>query len=168
MAAILSAKAACWPPADRARRALCHGQFRRLGPSRQDLADGLGKQLPELDRGFSALLDDMHERGLLADTLVLAFGEFGRSPKINKDVGRDHWGTGGVAAVRRRRRPRRTGSRPNRQARRLRDAPSGGAGGRGLHRLRGTGHRPAQGAGHPDGRPNEILDKGETVKELYA
>ena len=53
--------------------------------------DGLGARLPELDAGFSTLIDDMGERGLLADTLVVCMGEFGRSPKINKDVGRDHW-----------------------------------------------------------------------------
>ena len=54
--------------------------------------DSLNKKLPEFDQGFSALLEDMDTRGLLADTMVLAFGEFGRSPKINKDAGRDHWG----------------------------------------------------------------------------
>jgi uncharacterized protein (DUF1501 family) len=40
---------------------------------------------------LSALLQDLRERGLLERTLVLAMGEFGRSPKINKDAGRDHW-----------------------------------------------------------------------------
>jgi hypothetical protein len=47
--------------------------------------------LPTFDVAFSALLHDLEERGMLEDTLVLAFGEFGRTPKINKDVGRDHW-----------------------------------------------------------------------------
>jgi hypothetical protein len=47
--------------------------------------------LPTFDTAFAALLRDLHDRGLLDDTLVLAFGEFGRTPKINKDVGRDHW-----------------------------------------------------------------------------
>jgi hypothetical protein len=47
--------------------------------------------LPTFDMAFSALLRDLEERGLLEDTLVLAFGEFGRTPKINKDSGRDHW-----------------------------------------------------------------------------
>ena len=37
----------------------------------------------------------MHDRGLLADTLVLCMGEFGRTPKINKDAGRDHWAGAG-------------------------------------------------------------------------
>ncbi len=47
--------------------------------------------LPTFDVAFAALLRDLDERGLLEDTLVLALGEFGRTPKINKDAGRDHW-----------------------------------------------------------------------------
>ena len=46
---------------------------------------------PVFDRGFSALLDDMDERGLLDDTLVVCMGEFGRTPKINNRAARDHW-----------------------------------------------------------------------------
>jgi hypothetical protein len=46
---------------------------------------------PILDRALSALLDDLDERGLLASTLVLAIGEFGRTPKVSNDGGRDHW-----------------------------------------------------------------------------
>ena len=46
---------------------------------------------PWLDRALSTLLDDLHERGLLERTLVLAMGEFGRSPKVNDKAGRDHW-----------------------------------------------------------------------------
>src|SRR5262249_37313638 len=46
---------------------------------------------PWLDQAFSALLEDLHERGLLRTTLVVAVGEFGRSPKINDKSGRDHW-----------------------------------------------------------------------------
>jgi uncharacterized protein (DUF1501 family) len=44
-----------------------------------------------LDQGLSALLADLRDRGLLQSTLVLAIGEFGRSPKINDKAGRDHW-----------------------------------------------------------------------------
>jgi hypothetical protein len=54
--------------------------------------DGLGKKLPAFDQGFGALVTDMADRGLLDDTLIVCMGEFGRTPKINKDVGRDHWG----------------------------------------------------------------------------
>jgi hypothetical protein len=47
---------------------------------------------PYFDRSVSALLDDLSESGRLRDTLVIVTGEFGRTPKINKDAGRDHWG----------------------------------------------------------------------------
>ncbi len=47
--------------------------------------------LPELDRALSALLEDLHARGLLDTTLVIATGEFGRTPEINVNAGRDHW-----------------------------------------------------------------------------
>jgi len=48
--------------------------------------------LPYLDRAVSGLLDDLAENGLLERTLVVVTGEFGRTPKINADGGRDHWG----------------------------------------------------------------------------
>lgn len=47
--------------------------------------------LPNLDRGFSALLRDLEQRGLLDETLVVCLSEFGRTPTINKNAGRDHW-----------------------------------------------------------------------------
>jgi hypothetical protein len=47
--------------------------------------------LPAADRSLSALLADLDERGLLDSTLVVATGEFGRTPKINREGGRDHW-----------------------------------------------------------------------------
>ena len=47
--------------------------------------------LPNMDQGFSALLDDLEQRGLLDETLVVWLGEFGRTPKINSKAGRDHW-----------------------------------------------------------------------------
>jgi hypothetical protein len=47
--------------------------------------------LPMADRSLSALIEDLEERGLLETTLVVAMGEFGRTPKINGDGGRDHW-----------------------------------------------------------------------------
>lgn len=48
--------------------------------------------LPPLDRCVSALLDDLTSSGLIDETLVIVTGEFGRTPKINKNAGRDHWG----------------------------------------------------------------------------
>jgi hypothetical protein len=47
--------------------------------------------LPQADQGLSALLEDLDARGLLDSTLVVAMGEFGRTPRINRDGGRDHW-----------------------------------------------------------------------------
>ncbi|MDP7051126.1 MAG: DUF1501 domain-containing protein [Verrucomicrobiota bacterium] len=49
------------------------------------------KKVERVDTGMAALINDLHDRGQLASTLVLLLGEFGRTPKINKDVGRDHW-----------------------------------------------------------------------------
>jgi len=49
------------------------------------------RHAPWLDQAYAALLTDLKERGLLAKTLVVAVGEFGRSPKINAMAGRDHW-----------------------------------------------------------------------------
>jgi hypothetical protein len=47
---------------------------------------------PMFDVGYSALIEDLDQRGLLNETLVVAIGEFGRTPKINAKGGRDHWG----------------------------------------------------------------------------
>ncbi len=47
--------------------------------------------LPKFDQAVAALVSDLYDRGLQDDVLVMAFGEFGRTPKINKDAGRDHW-----------------------------------------------------------------------------
>jgi hypothetical protein len=57
-------------------------------------ADRLQEVLcPQFDVGFTALLQDLEERGLLSETLVVAIGEFGRTPRINHLAGRDHWGS---------------------------------------------------------------------------
>jgi uncharacterized protein (DUF1501 family) len=47
--------------------------------------------LPPTDRGLSALLEDLHSRGMLEETLVVWMSEMGRTPRINRDGGRDHW-----------------------------------------------------------------------------
>lgn len=47
---------------------------------------------PQFDQGFTALIEDLEQRGLLDETLVVAIAEFGRTPKINALAGRDHWG----------------------------------------------------------------------------
>jgi hypothetical protein len=54
--------------------------------------EALKKQkLPQFDTAWSALVQDMDQRGLMKNTLVLVWGEFGRTPRVNKDAGRDHW-----------------------------------------------------------------------------
>jgi uncharacterized protein (DUF1501 family) len=47
--------------------------------------------LPQADQALSALIEDLDQRGLLESTLIVATGEFGRTPKINATAGRDHW-----------------------------------------------------------------------------
>jgi hypothetical protein len=47
--------------------------------------------LPRFDQAYSALIEDLDQRGLLSSTLVIAWGEFGRTPKVNNDAGRDHY-----------------------------------------------------------------------------
>ena len=49
------------------------------------------KLLPPVDRGMSALLQDLSDRGMLDNTLVICMGEFGRTPTVNSQAGRDHW-----------------------------------------------------------------------------
>src|SRR5262249_2826019 len=49
------------------------------------------EQLGEFDRPFATLMDELHDRGLLSSTLVLVVSEFGRTPRINRNFGRDHW-----------------------------------------------------------------------------
>ena len=51
----------------------------------------LRKQLPKLDQGLSALIQDLSDRSMLNDVMIVVWGEFGRTPRINKDAGRDHW-----------------------------------------------------------------------------
>ena len=51
----------------------------------------LRTQLPELDRGIANLVQDLHDRGMDRDTVVVVWGEFGRTPRINGSAGRDHW-----------------------------------------------------------------------------
>lgn len=47
--------------------------------------------LPRWDRAYTALIEDLHDRGMLDSTMVIAWGEFGRTPKVNTTGGRDHW-----------------------------------------------------------------------------
>lgn len=69
--------------------------FRQQGQNWDAHADNFGQHrqylLPQADRGLAALIEDLEERGLLESTLVVASGEFGRTPVINASAGRDHW-----------------------------------------------------------------------------
>ena len=53
--------------------------------------DALRRRLPSWDATVAALIQDLDQRGLLETTMVIALGEFGRTPRINRDAGRDHW-----------------------------------------------------------------------------
>jgi uncharacterized protein (DUF1501 family) len=130
--------------------------------------EGLDKKLPEFDLSFARFLRDMDERGTLKDTLVACFGEFGRTPKINKDAGRDHWGRAGSMLF----------------------AGAGVVGGKVIGATDKNGAyvtdrpvRPADVAWTiydalgidanrelitPEGRPSHILTEGAPVRELYA
>jgi hypothetical protein len=55
--------------------------------------------LPRFDQAYSALIEDLEARGLLESTLVIAWGEFGRTPKVNSDAGRDHYPNAFSAAL---------------------------------------------------------------------
>ena len=70
---------------------------------------GLQALMPIMDAAYSALLEDLAQRGMLEDTLVVWMGEFGRTPKINSAGGRDHWGPVFSMALSRRRCARRAG-----------------------------------------------------------
>ncbi len=59
--------------------------------SHENLFPRHAELLPPFDQGFSALIEDLQERGLLESTLVVVTGEFGRTPRVNVNGGRDHW-----------------------------------------------------------------------------
>ena len=130
--------------------------------------DGLENKLPDFDRGFSALVDDMHGRGLLEDTLVVAMGEFGRTPKINKNAGRDHWAraasmlfTGaGVQTGRVIGATDRDGSDVTDYPVRPADVA--------YTIYKSLGIDPHKRLITPDGRPVEILDEGHVIDALYS
>lgn len=129
--------------------------------------ESLDRRLPELDLALSALIDDLDARGLLESTLVVAMGEFGRTPKVNKDAGRDHWGHvaslvwagGGVA-------PGRVVGRSDDQGSFVTERPVRPADvAATIYRALGvdsTRHLLT-----PEDRPVQILDDGAPVEELF-
>ena len=130
--------------------------------------DGLERMLPDFDRGFSALINDMQQRGLLQDHLVVAMGEFGRTPKINKDVGRDHWAPAASmlfagAGVQ----PGRVLGATDRIGGQVTESPIRPAD-VACTIYRSLGIDPQKQLFTPDGRPVAILDEGEVIEALYA
>ena len=125
--------------------------------------NNLNRKLPEFDQGLSALIEDLDQRGLLGTTLVVALGEFGRTPIINREVGRDHWGPaasllfagagvrGGMVLGQTDRRGAHVTRRPV--------APADVA----YTIYDAVGVDPHRWLMHPEGRPVEILDRGEPV-----
>jgi hypothetical protein len=123
--------------------------------------------LPWLDAALSTLLRDLADRGLLETTLVVITGEFGRTPRINKDAGRDHWGPaftvllagGGV-------RGGRVIGRTDARAERPAADPCG------PEDLAATlchllGIDPAEEFRTPDGRPVAVVNNGRVLSELW-
>lgn len=124
--------------------------------------------LPQLDTGLTALLQDLHDRSLQRKTLVVVMGEFGRTPRVNKDAGRDHWGPancillsgasikGGLVV-----------GATNERGERPADNPVGPAD------LSATmfdclGINAEEEFHTPEGRPVKIADNGRVLRELYA
>lgn len=130
--------------------------------------EGLDRKLPELDQGLSTLIEDMQQRGLLGETLVAVFGEFGRTPKLNKDAGRDHWGQAASllffgAGVQQGQVLGATDKQGAYVTRRP-VAPADVA-----HTIyESLGVDPHKMLRAPDGRPIHILDRGETIRELFV
>jgi uncharacterized protein (DUF1501 family) len=122
--------------------------------------------LPQLDAAMSTLFRDLSDRGLLQKTMVVVTGEFGRTPRINKDAGRDHWskcftvalGGGGLAGG-------RVIGRSNKWA----EEPDEGA--VGPEDLAATlytrlGINPNEEIMTPEGRPIPITNKGRVIRGL--
>lgn len=130
--------------------------------------ENLDKKLPEFDRGLSALIEDLHDRGTFEDTLLVVMGEFGRTPTINPAAGRDHWGQAGSLLF------AGAGVKPG-----LVLGKTDGYGAYVTERpvspadvaytiLDSLGIDPHKHLPTPDGRPVEILDQGACVTELFA
>ncbi|MSR57057.1 MAG: DUF1501 domain-containing protein [Planctomycetaceae bacterium] len=122
--------------------------------------------LPVLDRGLSALFRDLYDRRLLDSTLVLVTGEFGRTPRINQNSGRDHWGPaftvalggGGVHGG-------RVVGQSDKRAERPDSAPIGPEDlVATMYRLLGI--NPDDEFYTPEGRPVKIVNGGKVVSEL--
>jgi hypothetical protein len=70
---------------------VAYNAFNQEWDAHGDLFRRYKQIVPPMDRAFAGLVTDLDERGILDDTLVINTGEFGRTPRVNKDGGRDHW-----------------------------------------------------------------------------
>jgi len=70
----------------------CGGWDMHGGGKEFTMVDGLNTLTPAVDKAVSAFIEDIHQRGLQDEVLLIITGEFGRTPRINKNGGRDHWG----------------------------------------------------------------------------
>jgi hypothetical protein len=70
---------------------LAYGRWDWHGRPHGTTFENARHHMPMLDRGLTALIDDLHDRGLDRDVSVVVWGEFGRTPRINPEAGRDHW-----------------------------------------------------------------------------
>src|SRR5262245_25445530 len=57
----------------------------------QQIKTNMEKRSPDFDRAIATFIEDIHQRGLADNVLLVITGEFGRTPKVNKNAGRDHW-----------------------------------------------------------------------------
>jgi hypothetical protein len=78
---------------------LAYGRWDWHGKPHGTTFENARNHLPMLDLGLTALIEDLEQRGLLDDVTVLVWGEFGRTPKINPQAGRDHWPNVGCALL---------------------------------------------------------------------
>ena len=78
---------------------LAYGRWDWHGKPHGTTFENARHHLPMLDRGLTALIEDLEQRGLDKDVSVVVWGEFGRTPKINKEGGRDHWPQVGCAML---------------------------------------------------------------------
>jgi hypothetical protein len=124
--------------------------------------------LPRWDQAYSALIDDLESRGMLDKTLVVAWGEIGRTPRVNAQAGRDHWPGlfsaafvgGGVRGGTIVGASDRTGSEPLRDAKIPHDVLA--------TIYRHLGIDVTQTNIDPNGRPHPVLPHGRVIEELFA
>jgi uncharacterized protein (DUF1501 family) len=123
--------------------------------------------VPLVDHGLHALVTDLEERGMLGDVSIVVWGEFGRTPKINGNGGRDHWPTVGPALL-------AGGGMRGGQVIGATDRYAGAVVSRPVHYqdvfatlYRNLGiDAAATTLTDPNGRPQHLLEQGELIREL--